>query len=70
MTMEQANEVFKKLGKTGVAVILLDDEKVIIQRDNMMAISKLDGKAKEITSGFGFSQLKYRCFKIPRSMYV
>ena len=70
MTMEQANEVFKKLGKTGVAVILLDDEKVIIQRDNMMAISKLDGKAKEITSGFGFSQLEYRCFKIPRSMYV
>ncbi len=70
MTMEQANKVFQKLGKTGVATISLDDELVIIQRDNIMAISKMEGKAKEITSGFGFSQLKYRCFKIPRSMYA
>ena len=70
MTMEQANKVFQKLGKTGVATISLDDELVIIQRDNIMAISKLEGKAKEIPSGFGMSQMKNRCFTIPRSMYV
>lgn len=70
MTMEQANKVYQNLGRTGMVAISLDDELVIIQRDNIRAILKLEGKAKEITSGFGFSQLKYRCFKIPACLYA